>query len=418
MGLVATVGSVVATNVKGTTSPAVQDRVQLGALRGSGLLRHDTFHHLDRLTQLASSLTGAPVSLISMVDEDRQYFTSEHGLHDPWASARETPLSHSVCQNVVATEEPIVIDDLGADPAFVDHPARLDIGVEAYCGVPIRDPDGRILGSFCVIDDERHAWDTRTVDILKQLAALVTDAVATSKGYTTMVHDLQRRLIPPSLPQHPHGRLQGKYRPVLDTHDVGGDFYDAFLRPTGEMDVIVGDVVGHGVTSTHAAAQLRAASRAVFAGKAPTPADTINRIATACADLPGCEGAALVAMRISADGRTVRWARAGAMPPVVTGPNPRVLRQGASPPLGVGPCVFDPTCEVRLEDGEGLLLFTDGLVERRDEDLDEGFARLMTCCREGAAMAPDCDVYALAQKVCPHATQTDDLALVHWAPND
>ena len=58
------------------------------------------------------------------------------------------------------------------------------------------------------------------------------------------------------------------------------------------------------------------------------------------------------------------------MPPVVTGPNPRVLMQGASPPLGVGPCVYDPSCEVRLEDGEGLLLCTDGLVERRDEDLD------------------------------------------------
>lgn len=396
----------------------MRDPGRLKALYESGLLRTDTFHRLDRLTKLAASLTGSPVSLISMVDEDRQYFTSQHGLHEPWASARETPLSHSVCQNVVSCEDPVVIDDMGADPAFAEHPARHDIGVEAYCGVPIRGPEGEVLGSFCVIDSERHVWDIRTVDILEQLAHLVTDAVATSKDYTVMVHDLQRRLIPEELPDHPAGRLQGKYRPVLDTHDVGGDFYDAFLRPNGEMDVVVGDVIGHGVTSTHAAAQLRAAARAVFAGQAPTPADTINRIETACADLPGCEGAALLAMRISADGRTVRWARAGAMPPVVTGPNPRVLTQGASPPMGVGPCVFDPACEVYLEEGEGLLLFTDGLVERRDEDLDAGFQRLMTCCREGSALGPDCDVYKLAKKVSPHATQTDDLALVHWAPMD
>lgn len=394
-----------------THVPALDDPSRMRALRRSGLLRADTFSRLDRLTTLASRLTGAPIALISMVDHDRQYFTSHHGLGEPWASERQTPLSHSVCQDVVATEAPLLLDAMADHARYVDHDARRDLNVQAYCGVPIRDPDGIVLGSFCVIDEERHEWTAETVEVLEGLAALVTDAVATSRDYTAMVQDLQLRLLPSRLPTSDVGALEARYRSVADTDDIGGDFYDALPRPDGSIDLVLGDAIGHGVTSTHAAAQLRAAARAVLAGPTDTPATIINRIAAACDGLPGCGNAAMLVARLSPDGRTVRWARAGAMPPVLTGPDAQVLDAGASPPLGVGPCEFDPACERELAPGEGLLLFTDGLVERRGEAIDKGLARLVD---QVAAAHGQLQWDHLIDQVCPDPDQADDLAMIHW----
>ena len=390
---------------------AAADRFR--ALRRSGLLRRATFDHLDRLTRLASSLTDAPVALISMVDEDRQFFTSQHGLGDPWASDRETPLSHSVCQTVVSQQTPLVLDALGDHASFADHPARHDIDVQAYCGVPIRDPDGVVLGSFCVIDDDRHEWSPETVAMLQLLAEVVTDWIGNTRDYAEMVQDLQLRLLPGGLPEVSGGHLDARYRSVVDVEAIGGDFYDAIHRPDGSLDLVLGDAIGHGVRSTHAAAQLRAAARAVLAGATDTPATIINRIAAACVDLPGCDGAALLVARISPDGTGVRWARAGAMPPVLTGPDATVLEGGASPPLGVGECTFDPACERVLEPGEGIVLFSDGLVERRDEAIDAGLARLAKeVANVGGTEAVPWD--EVIDQVCPEDDQFDDLALIHY----
>ncbi len=386
---------------------AVRDPERLDALRHSGLLRAGFDQHLDRLTRLATSVIGAPISMISMVDEDRQYFTSQHGLEASLAARRQTPLSHSVCQTVVATSAPVVLDDLGEDPAFASHPARRDLAMESYCGVPIRDPEGQVLGSFCVVDGERHVWTEQTIAILTELAGIVTDVIATGREYAKLVHDLQGRLLPDTLPAHPNGRLSGTYRPVLYSANVGGDFYDAFVQPDGGIDLVVCDVVGHGVTSTHAAAQLRAAARALLTGSALPPATVINRISQACADLPGCDTAAMLVAHVEPDGATVTWARAGAMPPMLTGPAARLLDGGASPPIGVGTCVQDPDCRVTLAPGEGLVLFTDGLVERRGEHLDIGFGRLRR-----ASVEPD--LPTLIEMSCPRDVQDDDIAVMSW----
>lgn len=390
----------------------VGDPDRLRALRRSGLLRHESHRLLDRLTRLASSITGAPVALVSVVDADRQFFTSEHGLHEPWLSLRQTPLSHSVCRTVVDLQDALVVPDMGEDARFTEHDARHDIGVEAYCGVPIRDPDGLVLGSFCVIDAERREWDPSTIPLLEQLAAVVTDTVAAHREHVAMLRDLQDRLLPGALPSLPNGHVSALYRAAEGARDLGGDFYDAHTAPDGTVNLVLGDAVGHGVLSTQAAAQLRAASRAVLAGTVTSPAEAVNRVAAACADLPGCEHAALTVVSISPDGRDVCWARAGAMPPVLTGPEPRLLSGGASPPLGVGTCVPDPACSVRLEPGEGVLLFTDGLVERREEHLEISLHRLLTACGEQATGS--LDLARLADVVCPPTGQDDDVAALHW----
>ncbi|WP_162244724.1 GAF domain-containing protein [Aureimonas sp. Leaf454] len=127
----------------------------------------------DRVTRLVARLLDVPVSLVTILDEDRQFFKGEIGLPEPWHSARQTPLSHSFCQHVVRTGAPLVIDDARADPLVCDNLAIRDLGVEAYLGYPLRQADGKVIGSLCAIDSRVHIWSQTDRSILADLAGIV-----------------------------------------------------------------------------------------------------------------------------------------------------------------------------------------------------------------------------------------------------
>ena len=127
----------------------------------------------DRLTALAAKVLKAPVALVSLVDRNRQFFKSQCGLAEPWASLRETPLSHSFCQHVVVIDEPLVIRDAREHPLVYNNLAIRDIGVIAYAGVPIRNAKNGAYGAFCVIDGQPRDWTRDELEILNALAAQV-----------------------------------------------------------------------------------------------------------------------------------------------------------------------------------------------------------------------------------------------------
>ena len=155
-------------------SDPISDPARLEDLAELEMLDTPTDADFDRLTRLASRLLGAPVSLVSLVAQDRQFFKSCVGLPEPWASRRETPLSHSFCQHVVRGREPLVIDDARRDPLVRDNLAVADLGVVAYLGVPLVSDAGRVLGSFCAIDVKPRKWTEADVETLRDLAASVT----------------------------------------------------------------------------------------------------------------------------------------------------------------------------------------------------------------------------------------------------
>lgn len=105
-----------------------------------------------------------------MVDRDRQYFASQFGLPEPWATTRETPLSHSFCQWVVAGEEPLLVTDAREHPVLQSNRAVHDLGVIAYAGVPMTAPCGERIGAFCGIDTKPHAWTERDHALLNDFA--------------------------------------------------------------------------------------------------------------------------------------------------------------------------------------------------------------------------------------------------------
>ena len=131
----------------------------------------------ESLTKFAQQLTKAPVALISIVEEenDRQFFTSHRGLPTAWAAKRQTPLSHSFCKHVKASNEPLVVENAPEHDLVRNNLAIRDLSVIAYLGVPIHMPSGAPIGALCVIESEPRVWTKDEITTLTNLAACVSD---------------------------------------------------------------------------------------------------------------------------------------------------------------------------------------------------------------------------------------------------
>ncbi|HEX8274298.1 MAG TPA: PAS domain S-box protein [Longimicrobiaceae bacterium] len=150
---------------------------RLAALRRTGLLDTPPEEAFDRLTRLASRILEAPVALVSLVDRDRQFFKSAVGFPEGWTHVRETPLSHSLCQHVVATGVPLAVEDAREHPVLAASPAIASMGMVSYAGVPLSASDGHVLGAFCVLDATPREWTDREVEVLRDLAASVVTEI-------------------------------------------------------------------------------------------------------------------------------------------------------------------------------------------------------------------------------------------------
>ena len=145
---------------------------RLAALRASDLMDSPPEAAFDRLTKLAVLLLNTPVALVSLVDERRQFFKSQVGLIEPWATMRETPLTHSFCQHVVTSGEPLIIENALRSELVKDNLAIGDIGVMAYAGMPLFDLGDESFGSFCAIDTKPRTWTEAELEVLETLAAI------------------------------------------------------------------------------------------------------------------------------------------------------------------------------------------------------------------------------------------------------
>jgi hypothetical protein len=162
----------------------LEDPDRLDALRGLNLLDAAPRPHLDRLVRLACDLLDAPIGLLTLVDRARQFFLAAHGLPDRLASARQTSLDYSLCQYVVATGRPLIVGDTRADPLLAANLAVSQMGVVAYAGIPMIDPDGQAFGAFCVLDMAVRDWDDHQLATLARLADMATELCGDGPGWT------------------------------------------------------------------------------------------------------------------------------------------------------------------------------------------------------------------------------------------
>jgi serine phosphatase RsbU (regulator of sigma subunit) len=186
---------------------------------------------------------------------------------------------------------------------------------------------------------------------------------------------VQRSLLPESIPTIENWLLSAYYEPAAGGN-VGGDWYDAFTLRDGRLILLIGDVAGHGITAAGTMAQLRNALRAqLFAGAAPSEA--LNQLNEFCVHMLPSAFATVIAARVDLDSGAVEAACAGHLIPYLTGSASGAVLAPIelSPPIGIRGVTYAPS-EFILAPGQGLVMYSDGLVERRGEVIDEGLDRL------------------------------------------
>lgn len=170
----------------------LNDPERLAALDQLGLLDSEAEMNFDRISRLASRLINAPVALLSLVDDRRQFFKSAHGLTGAVAEARETPLSHSFCQHVVTSGDHLIVNDATQHPLVCDNLAVRDLGVQAYLGIPVRDINGYVLGSFCIVNDTPREWSAEDIEVMTDLANMVATEIAL-RQQNAALHEAKKR---------------------------------------------------------------------------------------------------------------------------------------------------------------------------------------------------------------------------------
>jgi signal transduction histidine kinase/serine phosphatase RsbU (regulator of sigma subunit) len=223
---------------------------------------------------------------------------------------------------------------------------------------------------------------------------------------------LQRSLLPRELPEEPYLAVTGQYIPSEDIALVGGDWYDAVVLGDGSLILTIGDVAGHGLRAASAMGQLRSATRGyALRGDAPEKLlASLNNLAHGLDDRPM---ATCLVVCVDATRRRVHVASAGHPPGYVIGPDGTLAELNAKgPPLGITRAATWSTATREIEDGSALVLYTDGLIERRDENLDDGFARLCEVLRRLDADGAEAFADELVSALRPDDGFADDVAVL------
>ena len=230
---------------------------------------------------------------------------------------------------------------------------------------------------------------------------------------------LQQALLTPP-PEPDHLQVAVRYRPAAHGAQVGGDWYDAFLQPDGATMLVIGDVIGHDSDAAAAMGQLRGLLRALAYDNDEPLSATLSRTEHAARGLAVSTMATVVLARVErhpdvpvASTRVLRWSNAGHLPPVLLAPDGSTTLLETRPELmlGIDPDAPRTDHTAELGDGDTLLLVTDGLVERRDADLDQGLAMMREVLRDlgETSLEELCDT--LLDRMV-RAAGADDVALV------
>jgi signal transduction histidine kinase/serine phosphatase RsbU (regulator of sigma subunit)/DNA-binding response OmpR family regulator len=281
--------------------------------------------------------------------------------------------------------------------------------------VPLAGAGGRALGEL-VIMGEPATGGVEAEAVLTQLAQVAATRLENALLYERehrVAETLQRSLLPDSVPQFDRAELAAIYLPGSEEASVGGDWYDALALGTSTIGLVIGDVVGRGVRAASAMGQLRNAVRAYLL-EGYGPAETLARVNRLLETLGG-GFATLACLCVDTESGAVRYANAGHPPPLIAGPDgaTRWLEDGLAPPIGAASAITYREAADEIPAGGALVLYTDGLVERRGEPIDSGLERIASAAADSpghAGTLADRLVAAMSDSARP-----DDVAVLALA---
>jgi transcriptional regulator with GAF, ATPase, and Fis domain len=360
--------------------------------------------------------SAARLALVDRVQPGRLVTVNAVGLAEPALTEwRDFPLaSYSPSAKALATSA-IVYVPTPADLAAEFPDARLihsSPGQEAWAAVPLRS-GRRALGVLTLIFDRPHPLDEgRDQLALTALGSAIADALSRAAQHDSdrdVVMSVQRSLLAGTLPELPGVRLGASYRPAESRYGIGGDWYDAMPLAGGRMMLIVGDVAGHGLEAAITMGQVRSAALAPAYQPASLLAALDQFIGSTIKE-PLATAAAAV---IDPADRSLRYCLAGHPPPLLREPDGSIRMLGEASGMLLGLDTRDrPEQVISFAPGSCLVLFTDGLVERRDEGIDDGIAWLADVLKPAPPADPAelCDI--LVRQSVSRNGRDDDTAVL------
>ena len=256
------------------------------------------------------------------------------------------------------------------------------------------------------------------VGMHRREGARLREALGREAAQRSVADELQRGLFPDQLPVIPGLKLAARSTPGDSSMRVGGDWYDVIVLPSGEVGLVVGDVVGHDLPAASAMGQIRAALRA-FAVHETSPAKVLARVNTMVDVLGVTDLTTCLYAIVNPTTGAFRWSSAGHLNPLVvreTG-EARLLRGDPGPPFGTSDTAVYVDRAGEIPRGGSALLYTDGLVERRSSSISDGLARL-----ESIRVPPSTDPEGLCEQVLATlfgsgATAGDDVTVLALRPS-
>jgi len=280
---------------------------------------------------------------------------------------------------------------------------------------------GGMLGALSLARGAGRGLRSDDLPFLRELADRAGLALENARLYEqqrAVAHTLQHGLLAGAPPEDPRFAVAAHYQPGVRTLEVGGDWHDTFRISEDRIGLVVGDVVGRGIDAAIAMGQLRSAIRAL-AGAATGPARVIEQLDRFVARIDAAQHATVAYAEVTLDSGRMRFACAGHPPPVL-GPaagDPRLLWGGRSAPLGAygSLAAHREEAELTLDPGARLLLYTDGLVERRGRPIDAGLDRLVAAFARRRSAPPAALVGDLPEILLEGLHNDDDVCLLAFA---
>jgi sigma-B regulation protein RsbU (phosphoserine phosphatase) len=375
----------------------------------AALSRLDDQDFLAELVERVKAVLATDTAAVLLLDRSSGSLiaTAAAGLEEEVRQGVRIPVGRGFAGRIAADRRPVILDHV--DHSTVMNPILMAKGIRALLGVPMV-TGNRVIGVMHVGSLTPRRFTAHDIDLLQLAAHLAATAVQslTARADRVAVTALQQSLLPSALPVVKGAELAARYVPGQGV--VGGDWYDVFTLPSGELGVVIGDVAGSGLPAAVVMGRMRSALRA-YALRTVDPGKVLDRLDQ---KMQFFEPGALATVMYAVFDRSldrVHVASAGHLPPVIaTAAQPGALADvSGSLMIGVDAGTRRRVTTLKVPPGALLCFYTDGLVERRELPLDEGLARL---CQVVTAEPPEAACASVMAAMVGSEPARDDIALV------
>jgi phosphoserine phosphatase RsbU/P len=364
---------------------------------------------LDRIREIMQVDTAAVLLLDA--SSGQLIATAAAGLEEEVRQGVHIPVGRGFAGRIAAERRPVILDHV--DHTTVLNPILWAKGIKSMMGVPMTAGD-EVIGVMHVgslVPRQFTSYDTELLQLAADRAAAAVKSMM-AQADRVAVTALQLSLVPSALPAVAGMEMAARYVPGRGV--LGGDWYDVFTLPSGELCVVMGDVAGSGLAAAVIMGRMRSALRA-YALETSDPGEVLDRLDRKMRHFEPDALATVLYAVIDTAHEQMRLCLAGHFAPVIAPPGrpAEQVRAAAGLMIGVGGAARRPVTTVTLPPGALLCFFTDGLIERPGEVIDEGLARL---CQVVAAQDPEAASAAVMAALIGSEPARDDVALLMIRP--